>query len=102
MGGPATAPTSLLTQLRRPTMPTPLRKIRALPSLEPPTLDLHEEVVNVPELDIRRLTFIIRGTSSYVSHAWSEKAKKLMAAGQSGEPRQGGKKREGRNPQEEY
>jgi hypothetical protein len=58
--------------------------------------------LTVPELDLKRLRLRVIGTAPYVTHAWSEKAKKLMREAQSGQPQQGNKKKEGRKPDEEY
>ena len=66
------------------------------------TNTVEQEVLTIPELDLRRLTLRVVGTSPYVSHAWSEKARKMMRDAQSGAPTQGKKKREGRKPEEEY
>lgn len=60
------------------------------------------EQIVVPELDIRRMSFWVHGNAPFVSHAWPEKARKLMEEAQSGKPKQGKKQREGRNPYEEF
>jgi hypothetical protein len=60
-------------------------------------------IIEVPELDIRTITMRIVGTAPLVTHAWSEKAKRMMQEAQSGTPKQGGKKnREARDPQADY
>lgn len=60
------------------------------------------ESIEVPALDIRRMSFWVTGTTPFVSHAWSEKARKMLADGQSGAPKQGKKQKEGRRPYEEF
>jgi hypothetical protein len=58
--------------------------------------------IEVPELNIQRLTLRIVGTQPLVMHAWSTKAKQQIKDAQSRKPRQGGKKSQARDPQAEF
>lgn len=59
-------------------------------------------LISIPELKIKRVRFWINGNAPFVSHAWSQKAMKMMEEAQSGKPKQGKAKKEGRNPFEDY
>jgi len=54
-----------------------------------------EVVVDVPKVSVKRFKVRIVGDSPFISHAWSEKAKKEMLDNQTGKPK---KAREPKNP----
>ncbi len=58
-----------------------------------------EAVITIPRLDIREMELSLVGDSPLISHAWSDKAKKMMLAKQKKEAKPG---REIRNPQKDY
>lgn len=59
-----------------------------------------DTMVVLTPFKLKTIEVPIVGTSELIVHAWSEKAKRMMAKGQSGEPKP--RKREPRNPQEDY
>lgn len=56
-------------------------------------------IVSIPRLDIRELELSLVGDSPLISHAWSDKAKKMMLAKQKKEAKPG---REAKNPEQDY
>lgn len=59
----------------------------------------HEEVIQLPKLDIQILELTIVGDSDLITHKWSEKAKKQMREKQAKTAKQA---KEKRNPEQEY
>jgi hypothetical protein len=64
--------------------------------------NIESQMIEVPELNVRRLKVRVVGTSPLVLHAWSAKSKRQMEETQAGKPRQGRKNREPRDPQGDY
>lgn len=58
------------------------------------------EVIEIPEIKVKKLTLNIVGDTGLITHAWAEKAIKEIQLKQAGKPKQG--KKESRNPDEDY
>jgi hypothetical protein len=58
--------------------------------------------LSIPPLAIQKMRLRLVGTSPLVTHAWSAKAQNMMAEAQGGKPKQGGKKKDPRDPFLDY